>query len=222
MRPAGTSRPRIEGEREDQILDAALELLVEVGYDRLTMDAVARRARASKASLYRRWDTKQSLVVDAVVRAKHAPVMPDLDTGTLRGDLLQTFCGPTGMSDKATTGALGAVITALSTDPVFAAAFRDRFIDPKIEVTRAIYARAVARGEIRDDLDLDIIAPALAGILLHRTFVLGQPLDDDVVERVVDHVVLPAVGASPAAHAPPATAPPTTRQTTARQEARTS
>ena len=66
-------RPRVAGDREDEILDATLDLLLDVGYDRLTMDAVARRARASKATLYRRWDDKPSLVVDAMVRAKQAP-----------------------------------------------------------------------------------------------------------------------------------------------------
>lgn len=66
-------RPRVEGAREGEILDATFDLLAEVGYDRLTMDAVAGRARAGKATLYRRWDDKCSLVVDALLRAKGAP-----------------------------------------------------------------------------------------------------------------------------------------------------
>jgi AcrR family transcriptional regulator len=195
-------RPRVAGDREDEILEATLALLVEVGYDRLTMDAVARQARASKATLYRRWDTKQSLVVDAVVRAKQAPMVEDHDTGSLRGDLMTTFCGPHGIAQGAATAALGAVITALMTDPEFAPIFREKFIDPKIEVTRAIYARAVERGEIDDNLDLEIIGPALAGILLHRVFVMGLEPDDDIVTRVVDHVILPAVGYRPRTDVP--------------------
>src|SRR3569623_1266093 len=105
-------RPRVEGEREEEILDATVELLMEVGYDRLTMDSVARRARASKATLYRRWETKASLVVEALVRAKDAPHPADHDTGSLRGDLLATFCGHEGLSGAA-TGVMGAVITAV-------------------------------------------------------------------------------------------------------------
>ena len=66
-----------------------------------------------------------------------------------------------------------------------------------MEVTHAIYERAVARGEIDADLDLEIIGPALAGILLHRAFVMGLQPDDDIVSRVVDHVILPAVGYRP-------------------------
>lgn len=194
-----SSRPRVEGDREDEILDATVELLLEVGYDRLTMDAVARRARASKATLYRRWDDKPSLVVDAMVRAKQAPQIESHDTGSLRGDLVSTFCGAHGMGHKETTGMLGAVITALSSDPEFARRFREAFIAPKVAVSRDIYQRAIERGEIPADVDIDVIAPALAGILLHRSFVLGLVPDDETVERVIDHVILPAVGHADAA-----------------------
>lgn len=186
------SRPRVEGEREDEILDRTAELLIELGYDRLTMDAVAKRSRASKATLYRRWETKASLVVEALVRAKPARLAGDQDTGSLRSDLLATFCGHGGVNETATK-VLGAVITALSTDAEFAGEFREKFIAPKVAVTQAIYQRAKDRGEIREDIDLDVIGPALAGILLHRTFILGVPPDDATIERVVDHVILPAV-----------------------------
>jgi AcrR family transcriptional regulator len=189
---AQAHRPRVEGEREDEILDATVELLMEVGYDRLTMDAVAKRARASKATLYRRWETKASLVVEALVRAKTAPHVSDHDTGSLRGDLLSTYCGHQGMNSSA-TGALGSVITAVATDPEFAEEFRAKFIAPKIEIGEQIYRRAQARGEIPDDVDVELIAPALAGILMHRAFILGILPDDATIERVVDHVILPAV-----------------------------
>jgi AcrR family transcriptional regulator len=189
-----TPRPRVAGAREGEILDATLELLLEVGYDRLTMDAVANRARASKATLYRRWESKPSLVVDAMVRAKQAPSITEHDTGSLRGDLVSTFCGSHGMAHSDGTSMLGSVITALGSDREFAARFREAFIAPKITVSQAIYARAIERGEIRPDVDIDIIAPALAGILLHRSFVLGIVPDDEAVERVIDHVILPAVG----------------------------
>jgi len=193
------SRPRVEGDREDQILEATLELLLDVGYDRLTLDAVARRARASKATLYRRWEDKPSLVVDAMVRAKHAPHVESHDTGSLRGDLVTTFCGAHGMGRNEATGMLGSVITALSSDPEFARRFREAFIAPKVQVSRDIYQRAIDRGEIPADVDIEIIAPALAGILLHRSFVMGVLPDDETVERVIDHVILPAVSHSAAA-----------------------
>jgi AcrR family transcriptional regulator len=199
---AASIRPRVEGDRAEEILEATLTLLFEVGYDRLTLDAVARKARASKATLYRRWDTKASLVVDALVRAKQAPTVEDHDTGSLRGDLMSTFCSPHGVVDSDATSALGSVVTALMTDPDFGAQFREKFIAPKMEITHAIYQRALARGDIAEDVDLEIIGPALAGILLHRAFVMGLAPDDDVVRRVVDHVILPAVGYRPDAGAP--------------------
>jgi len=186
------SRPRVEGEREDEILDSTVELVIELGYDRLTMDAVAKRARASKATLYRRWETKASLVVEALIRAKQSPHIGDHDTGSLRGDLLSTFCGQEGINETATK-VLGSVITALSTDEEFASQFREKFIAPKVAITQAIYRRAQKRGEISADIDLEVIGPALAGILLHRTFILGVPPDDATIERVIDHVILPAV-----------------------------
>lgn len=185
-------RPRVEGEREDEILEACVELILEVGYDRLTMDAVAKRARASKATLYRRWESKASLVVDAMAKAKSAPHTEDHDRGDLRSDLLATFCGAEGLN-KATSQLLGAVITAVATDPEFAEQFRERFIAPKFAIASAIYRRAQERGEIAADLDLEVIVPALAGILLHRMFILGMPPDDATITRVVDHVILPAV-----------------------------
>jgi AcrR family transcriptional regulator len=185
-------RPRVEGEREEEILDATVNLLMEVGYDRLTMDAVAREARASKATLYRRWESKASLVVEALARGKTAPHVEEHDTGSLRGDLLATFCGHEGMSGAA-TGILGSVLTAVSTDPEFAERFREQFIAPKLVVSQGIYRRAQERGEIREDIDVDVIGPALAGILLHRAFIMGAPIDDATIERVVDHVILPAV-----------------------------
>jgi AcrR family transcriptional regulator len=185
-------RPRVEGEREDEILDATVDLLMEVGYDRLTMDAVAREARASKATLYRRWESKASLVVEALARGKTAPHVAEHDTGSLRGDLLATFCGHEGMSGAA-TGILGSVLTAVTTDPEFAERFRAEFIAPKLAVSHAIYERAQERGEIGADVDIDLIAPALAGILMHRAFLMGAPIDDAAIERVIDHVILPAV-----------------------------
>ena len=195
MTPAAPAvRPRIEGDREDEILEATLEVLLEVGYDRLTFDAVARAARAGKATLYRRWADKPSLVVDAMVRAKQAPVVEHHDTGTLRGDLVGTFCGHHGLGRNDATVLMGSVITALASDAAFAARFREAFIAPKVAVSQEIYRRAVVRGEIADDTDLDVIAPALAGILLHRSFVLGLPPDGETVLRVIDHVILPAVG----------------------------
>jgi AcrR family transcriptional regulator len=187
-----SERPRVEGDREEEILEATIELLLDAGYDRLTMDAVARKARASKATLYRRWSSKQSLVVDAVSRSKRAVVIEPPDTGSLRGDLVALFCGPRGIGQGETTRVLGVVITTLQTDPEFADEFRARFLAPKIGVMRDIYRRAAERGELAPGADPSLLGPALAGIVLHRSVVLGDPVTPELVERVVDQIILPA------------------------------
>ena len=192
MTPTGGSRPRVEGERESEILDAALVLLCRVGYDRLTMDAVAAEAKASKATLYRRWSSKPSLVVDAILRTKEALQAADVDTGSLREDLVQMACGHGGLSDTRSAGIMAGLVTALHHDPDFAVEFRTRVLGPKIEISRRVFERARARGEITADVDLDLLSTALAGIIMHRSFVLGLPADEKTVAQVVDEIIVPA------------------------------
>ena len=194
IQPRRTSghRPRVEGERESEILDAALALLARVGYDRLTMDAVAAEAKASKATLYRRWASKPSLVVDAILRTKEALQAPDADTGNLRDDLVQMACGHGGLTDAKSAQIMAGIVTALHHDPDFAEEFRSRVLGPKIENSRRVFERARARGEITADLDLDLLSSALAGIILHRSFVLGLPADEKTVAQVVDEIIVPA------------------------------
>ncbi len=185
------TRPRVEGDREQEILDATIAVLVDVGYDRLTMDAVATRAKASKATLYRRWEGKAALVIDALISQK-TPLQAAPDTGSLRGDLLAVFCGDGGLTDDHQTALLGSLMTAIGRDAAFAAAFRERFIAPKAAVGRDIYERALERGELRDDVDLDLLTAALPGIVLHRMFLLGDSATPDLIARVVDQVIIPA------------------------------
>jgi AcrR family transcriptional regulator len=189
--PEAPTRPRVEGDREQEILDATLGVLIDVGYDRLTMDAVAAKAKASKATLYRKWDGKAALVIDALMSQK-TPLEVPRDTGSLRGDLLAVFCAPGGLTDDHQTAILGSVVTAIGRDAEFAAAFRERFIAPKVAVARQIYERAHERGELRDDLDLEILSAALPGIVLHRMFLLGDQPNTDLIARVVDQVIIPA------------------------------
>ena len=193
------ARPRIEGDRELEILDATLEVLADVGYDRLTMDAVAARAKASKATLYRRWNDKVSLIIDALLSVKTTPALPD--TGSLRGDLIQSFCGLGGLTDARSVATFASVVTAISRDQDFANAFREQVIGPKSQVSRTIFERARERGEIAEGIDLELLAPALAGIVLHRVYVLGSQPDTDLVTRVIDQIIMPAATAgTPVSH----------------------
>ena len=98
---AHASRPRVAGDREQELLAAAIDVLREVGYDRLTFDAVAAAARASKATLYRKWPHKQELVIDALALFMGCPAEEDPDTGSLRGDLIAQACAVGGLDDEA-------------------------------------------------------------------------------------------------------------------------
>jgi AcrR family transcriptional regulator len=193
------SRPRVEGPREAEILEAALAVLAEVGYDRLTMDAVAQKAKASKATLYRRWNGKVQLVIDALQhdhRQHHFTEQGMVDTGTLRGDLIEAFCGHGGLTDKPEVDAFGAILTAIARDAEFAEAFRNQVLAPKLAGSKAFFERAKERGEIRADVDIELLAPALAGIVLHRFFLMGERPTQSLVESVIDQIILPAAGIS--------------------------
>ncbi len=171
-----------------------MTLLASVGYDRLTMDAVATEAKASKATLYRRWESKAELVVDAIARAKGSPHPSIIDSGSLRGDLVAMAChkGGGGLNDPHALNVASSVITALQHDEEFSEAFHARFLDPMEAAMRGVYERAQRRGEIPADVDLDLLASVLTAVILHRAFVLRLSVDDAIVERIIDEVVLPA------------------------------
>ncbi|MCW2834301.1 MAG: transcriptional regulator, TetR family [Nocardioides sp.] len=187
---AQSSRPRVEGHREREILDATLDVLAEVGYDRLTMDAVAQRAKASKATLYRRWSTKQALVVDSVCSQKSSAPVPD--TGSLRGDLMALHCELGGFRDSRNLAVLAAVVTAMARDEEFAETYRRDFIGPKIAAARVIFDRALERGEVAEGVDVSLLAPALPGIVLHRVFLMGEEATPELIAHVIDQIIIPA------------------------------
>lgn len=193
MTDSPTARPRVVGAREQEILDATLEVLGEVGYDLLTMDAVAKEARASKATLYRRWRNKPTLVIDALLSVKDVPAVPD--TGSLREDLRE-FSRHVVM-DPALLTIMAAVLTAVQRDHEFATQFRERFLGPKVTAMRQVFEQARSRGELRDDVDIALLAPALPGIVLHRAFVLGILPTRAELDTLIDQVILRAACPDP-------------------------
>lgn len=202
--PVGTpapTRPRVEGEREQEILAAALGVLAEVGYDRLTMDAVAQAAHASKATLYRRWSSKAALVVEALQCQESPQEVPD--TGTLRGDLLALFCDRGGPADDAAVAVFTGVLTALARDPEFAVAFRRDFLAPKSALLRAVLERARDRGEVAADADLDLLMHVVPALVVHQLVLTGDHPGPDLVSRVVDRIVLPAASCRGGCHLSP-------------------
>ena len=189
-------RPRVEGGREEEILDATVAVVAELGYDRLTMDAVATAAKASKATLYRRWSTKAELVVDAISRAKGCPMPEEVDTGSLRGDLVSMACGEGGFTDELPMSVIAGLLTALHRDDELQKAFRERFLAPRQALTNKVYERAVRRGEIAPGVDVDLLSVTLPAVIIHHAYILGVEPTDDLILRVIDNVILPAARGS--------------------------
>jgi len=178
-------RPRSEKARH-AILEAAAELLLQRGLGAVSMDAVAERAGVSKATIYRWWPSKEMLALDALLDWA-ATSAPARDTGSLRGDLV-ALARP--WVREITRQPFGRVIAALVTeaqsDPEFAEAYRTHFVEPRREAMRAAYARAAERGEVPEDLDIEVAVDLIYGPLYHRLLHGHAPLTGRFAESVVD------------------------------------
>ncbi len=180
--------------RDPEILDATLDVLAETGYDGMTIDMVAARARAGKATVYRRWASKGELVIDAVACMKSADIDFDAlpDTGTLRGDLV-AMIKPHSIEDGAKKlNVMAGLVSLLSRQPELADAARAAVIEPRAKVNRIFLTRAIDRGEIPADVDVDLLAQLGGAMAAYRTLMLGLPVDRAFVLSVIDGVILPA------------------------------
>ncbi|MEV5510884.1 TetR/AcrR family transcriptional regulator [Streptomyces orinoci] len=187
-------RTRLTPEREGELYEAVLALLREVGYEALTMDAVAARTRSSKATLYRQWKGKPELVASALRHTK--PVrLDDIDTGSLRGDLVA-------MADKADEHRMEKDVAlmrglghAIHRDRDLHRALRELLIEPETAAMRRMLQRAVDRGEVSPDRPaLEYVGHMTLGAFITRPLIEDVPVDRDYLVRYIDAVVLPALG----------------------------
>ncbi|GAB3444428.1 TetR/AcrR family transcriptional regulator C-terminal ligand-binding domain-containing protein [Actinophytocola sediminis] len=187
--------PRRRGDAlHKAIYDATLAELRDVGYAKLTMDGIVRRARTSKSSVHRRWSSVAELVIAALANTSPRVVAPP-DTGSLRGDLLELLrraadrlAGPEG---EAARGLIG---TALL-DPTLAEFARAHIIDVPSEEMTKVLQRAVSRGDAHADAVNPMVAKTGQILLRHHFFVYGGPIPDHLIVDIVDDVVLPLVRA---------------------------
>ena len=182
--------------RDPEILEAALDVLAETGYDGMTIDMVAARAKAGKATLYRRWSSKGELVVDAVACMKSVDITTLPDTGTLRGDLV-AMIRPHSIDDaqrklKIMTG----LLTMLSKDPELSDTAMAAIMQPRVEANTILLRRAVERGEIPASTDIETLAVVSQAMATYRVMILRKPVDRSFILSVIDGVILPAVGLS--------------------------
>jgi AcrR family transcriptional regulator len=184
-RPAAApGRPR-SAEADRAILATALRLLVEQGYDRLSIDGVAAAAGVGKPTIYRRYATKRDLVIAAV--SSLAAEMPEPpDTGDLRADLF-TFLRQTFEVFRSGVGfaMMGTVLVKEREDPELLQRFREAVLLPRLEMVARLLRRGIARGTLRPDFPVEV-AIQMAGGAVFARHVAGQPEDEAWMRVVID------------------------------------
>ena len=186
----GTTSPTRGRPRDPQtrqaILDAALALVADVGYDRTTVDAIATKAGVSKPTLYRRWPHgKPELVADAI-RERHAETSRIPDTGTLRGDLLALVAIQTGQLLEDVHLACG-LLSAMRSSPELAHVMQEHVIAEE----RARFGEVLARARVEQVSPL--IADVAGALIFTRVTITGEPVDRAFAEELVDNVLLPTL-----------------------------
>jgi AcrR family transcriptional regulator len=177
-------RRRASSDVEDAILAATLDILDEVGFADLTVEAVAARAGAAKTAVYRRWPSKVPLVVDALTRSR--PEWPVPDTGDLRTDLVALWQILDVPGQRWVERILPLVASYVGPgDEDLAGLLREHYFEPRLRAIRVIVHRAAARGQIRADADPELAFDLLFGPLAYR-YVRGLHPDGQTVGQVVD------------------------------------
>ncbi|MEU3020485.1 MULTISPECIES: TetR/AcrR family transcriptional regulator [unclassified Nocardiopsis] len=187
-----TPDPRRRSQRaRNAIVDAAEELLGEVGYSRLTMEAIAARARVGKQTIYRWWPSKAAVVFDVFTRLTGAEAgQPLPDTGDLAADL-KTVLRATAdeFSDPAMDRTTRAFTAEVQHDEEFARAVTEQLVRPNCEAVKDRLRSGQAAGQLAPDADLDLAVEMLNGPVNHRWLLRTAPITHEFVDRVVDTVL---------------------------------
>jgi AcrR family transcriptional regulator len=178
---------RRDPEVDEAILDAALELFRQDGFRGVTIEGVAARAGVGKASVYRRYTTREALVVDAA-RIRLRLIHDLVDTGDLRADLL-ALMEP--LIDRL-GGPQGPVLTAFMCErvrePELSAEWERSVVGHKREHIRALIRGAIERGELSADTDVELVAELPSAIIWHHAL-NGLPVDRALADRILDHIL---------------------------------
>ncbi|MDX2546801.1 TetR/AcrR family transcriptional regulator [Streptomyces sp. WI04-05B] len=193
---ATARRSRITPEREAELYGATLDLLREVGYEALTMDAVAARTKSSKATLYRQWGGKAELVVRAMRHSKPGGLaLVGIDTGSLPGDMYALLLREDDCAMEQNSALMRALGMAVHANPDLLKAFRELLIEPETAAFRKVLQRAIDRGEVSaDNPALNYVLHMMIGGFVARTLIDDQPPTQDFLRTYIDAVVLPALG----------------------------
>jgi AcrR family transcriptional regulator len=188
--------PRRRGPALEQaIFEATLEQLIASGYARLSMEAVAAAAQTGKASLYRRWGSKEQLVLDAL-SASLPPAAPPPDTGSLRADLLAVITGLRAAMTSRPGCAARAVISEL--DHERAAAFiglvHQQVLDPAHLLLLHVIRAAAERGEVQLEAATPMVLDIVPAMMMYRTKTRQGRFTGSEAQALVDEVLLPVLG----------------------------
>ena len=182
-------RPR-DPSRDEAIRGALLRLLGEVGYGGLTMDALAQAAGVGKATIYRRWRTKQDLIVDSISDLGSLLTVPP-DTGSLRDDPRQ-FMHLLAETTRSPVGAmLRSLVPAMHHHPELRAAYRAGPLTVWRNAYAQMWARAEARGEVPPGLASSPLAETTSALIVQRWLLTDEPVDEEYADQVLDTVVMP-------------------------------
>jgi AcrR family transcriptional regulator len=181
--PRQPGRPRSE-KAHRRILAAAVALVRDVGYDLVTMDGIAARAGVGKATVYRRWAGKETLVAEAIGQIVRTIQVPD--TGNTEDELLHVMRATLRMyNDPATGPLLSGLVAAMARNDAIAEAVRGGMVATWQDAVRQVLARGVARGDLRRGLDTELAIDLLSGPLFHRFLMSGGAVDERLVRGVV-------------------------------------
>lgn len=188
------TRSRLTPEREAELYGAVLDLLREVGYDALTMDAVAARTRSSKATLYRQWGSKPELVAMSLRHSQPVDVS-QIDTGSLRGDFHQMVALSDDCQMEQDTALMRGLSRAVHENDDLLQALRELFIEPEITGLDTLVRRAIDRGEIdADNPALKFLSHMMVGAFVAHPLIKDEPMTQGFLRDYLDAVVLPALG----------------------------
>ncbi|MDT4934838.1 MAG: hypothetical protein QOK11_2730 [Pseudonocardiales bacterium] len=183
---------------EEAILAAAYDELSEVGYTAFTVEAVAARARTGKASIYRRWPTKQELVLDTLCARLPTPEQCgldlQLDDSVTTSDALHEVARAISNVLRSPAGdAMRTIKCEATADPELARAIDDRFQAPRRKAMLDLLRRGVARGEVRPDAVSPLVADVLPAVLAHRVLLQREPVTEHDITDIIEQVVIPLV-----------------------------
>lgn len=185
---------------EDAILEAAFDELTEVGYTAFTVEGVAARARTGKASIYRRWPTKQELVMDALEVGLPTPEQcgfaPEYDDSTTTEDALYAVARRIGALVTSPAGdAMRAIKCEAMSDPRLAKLIDDRFQAPRRAALVALLQRGVERGEVRPGAATALVADVIPAVLTHRVVMQRESLTERDIAAILEQVFIPLIAA---------------------------